>query len=309
VWKKVVDTIEGREYPRTEEVGCPLCGRIHGPRALRVRFGMVAMVAECSQCRLAYQSPRPSQAASDAYMNMRWGSSDTYVADVEQQRCRARNQLSYITGVCGKPGKLLDFGAGVGTFIRVALDSGWEATGIERSIVARERASVENGVHLVDELTTKDQYDVITLIDVIEHLRQPLEVLVALREVLRPGGYLFVETGNWESYVRLALGDSYGLYLFDHQFYFSPPSLERLLAKCGFCSFTLLNSAEPLPGWSQLARPFRLWPPRSAYSSVKRLVRAWCAFRRANEQWPSHGRLHLAVVTVQAPGPPSRVGS
>src|SRR5262249_8958187 len=136
----VIDVIAGQEFPRLQRMGCPFCGRVREPRELPVHFGMKAMVAECSACRIGYQTPRPSVEASLAYMNMRWASSDAYVADRDAQRRRALKCLAYVNRLFDRPGDLLDFGAGIGTFVKVALENGWRATGVEQSVTAIERA-------------------------------------------------------------------------------------------------------------------------------------------------------------------------
>ena len=55
-----------------------------------------------------------------------------------------------------------------------------------------------------------------------------------LRSRLASGGRIFVETGNYESWLRLLKGDAWSLYLFDHQYYFTPASPETLLSRVGF---------------------------------------------------------------------------
>lgn len=192
----VSDVIEGRSFTRVEVVGCPLCGRQHPPRIVRGGLGMHAVVAECRPCRIAYQSHRPSLAASIAYMDWRWASADAYVADPGFAMRRAHFQLGLVRQRRG-PTTLLDFGAGVGSFVRAALDAGFDATGIEHSAVARERARDRHGVALVE--AARGTYDVVTMWDVIEHLRDPIGILTDLRARMRPGALLFVETGNWES--------------------------------------------------------------------------------------------------------------
>src|SRR5262249_28009319 len=48
----VIDVIAGQEFPRLQGMGCPFCGRVREPRELLVQFGMKAMVAECTACRI-----------------------------------------------------------------------------------------------------------------------------------------------------------------------------------------------------------------------------------------------------------------
>ncbi len=281
------DIICGKEYHRTDIIRCPLCDRQHQSRMFNVQYGMKVMVAECPSCRLAYQTPRPSVEACQAYMDMRWNSSDSYVKDTEGQRQRAKRQMQYVNKLFAKTGKLLDFGAGIGTFVQIAAIQGWQATGIERSSSAITRAREENQVELCQEIPDA-KYDVITLWDVMEHLHNPAETFMYLKKFLRPGGYLIMETVNWESWLRLALGDKWNLYLFDHHFYFSPPSLAELLARCGLHNFMLLNT-KPVPPVFRMLLHIGL--NRSAYSGY------W----QAKKLWPGHYAYNVMTAAAQLP--------
>jgi SAM-dependent methyltransferase len=246
---QIVDVIEGQTFPRSEEVGCPICGRHFESRRIPVRYAMFAMVAECADCRIAFQSPRPSVEASLAYMNWRWRSADAYVADPERQMKRARKQVAHVrkhlkrSGM-NQPVRLADFGAGAGSFVRAALDQGWQATGIEQSDSAIARAREFYGVELRKDWAV-DQYDVVTMWDVIEHLRDLEGTLRKIGEHLVDGGLLFIETGNFESWRRLAEADAWSLYLLDHQFYFTPTASAKCCKSPVTVSLACFGSAGP----------------------------------------------------------------
>jgi SAM-dependent methyltransferase len=288
---QIVDVIEGQTFPRSEEVGCPICGRHFESRRIPVRYAMFAMVAECADCRIAFQSPRPSVEASLAYMNWRWRSADAYVADPERQMKRARKQVAHVRkhlkrSGTRKPIRLADFGAGAGSFVRAALDHGWQATGIEQSDSAIARAREFYGVELRKDWAG-DRYDVVTMWDVIEHLRDLEGTLRMIGEHLVDGGLLFIETGNFESWRRLAEADAWSLYLLDHQFYFTPNSLNQVLHITGYGDFCLL-------------RVGRSWPnPKGLLRNPIRAARSWMAWARAKTRWPRHGDINVMVAVAK----------
>ena len=289
----MTDVIEGVPYARVERPGCPLCARVNPTRMIAATFGMMAMVAECTDCRLAYQSPRPSLEASLAYMDMRWRSQDAYVADVERQRNRAQAQTAILAPLVGARPRVLDFGAGIGTFVKVARELGWEAVGVERSIPALERATRQNAIDLEPDLYAVDgEFDIITLWDVIEHQRDPVGVVAELRTHLRPGGWMVFETGNWESWNRLATGDAWSLYLFDHQYYFSPASLAAFLSKSGLAEFQILSGRQGAPPE----------PPADGASEDARS--RWDAYRRGIALWPEHASIDIMTVAARRPDVP-----
>lgn len=182
-----MDIIEGQLFPRSGITGCYLCGEPGESRLISVNYGMNAMVAECPDCRIAFQSPLPSREASLAYMNWRWRSSDSYVRNRRNQMRRAMTQVGLDKKFMNGPLRLLDFGAGAGSFVRAALNQCWVATGIEQSSSARSRAKDFYNVELLEK-PGEEKYDIITMWDFVEHLRDPGEVLVMVGQHLKKDG-------------------------------------------------------------------------------------------------------------------------
>jgi SAM-dependent methyltransferase len=279
-----VDIIDGQRFPRSGEVKCYLCGRQRESRRIAVGFGMNAMVAECPDCRIAFQSPRPSPEASLAYMNWRWRSNDAYVGSRANQMQRAMQQIAYVKQLIDRPIRLVDFGAGSGSFVRAALDEGWDATGIEQSTSARARAKEFYDIELREELG-EGRYDVVTMWDVIEHLRDPQEVLARIGKHLAKDGLIFIETGNFENWRRVVQKDGWGLYLFDHQFYFSPSSLKQVLHDAGYNGFCLLDCNHEYPSIH----------PKRVFRHPLQSVLSWLEWALAKARWPEHGDIEVMV--------------
>ena len=91
-------------------------------------------------------------------------------------------------GLLPKRCRSLDYGAGKGILVRLLLDHGWDAWGydpIATPLFAEDRILTELG---------PGPFDLITMIEVIEHLRDPVETLERLRSLLAPGGLLVLST-------------------------------------------------------------------------------------------------------------------
>jgi SAM-dependent methyltransferase len=250
-------------------------------------FDMTAHVAICKPCRIAFQTPRASPEATLAYMNWRWRSTDSYVDDVQAQRQRAAMQLGLVERYRKPPATLLDFGAGSGAFVAYAREVGWEAEGVERSDAARDKALSRFDVKLFEDLPDR-QFDVITLWDVIEHLRNPGEIVKSLLGCLSLGGLIFVETGNWENWQRIANAEKWHVYLLDHQFYFSPSSLEKTMKRAGCADFELLDiNRLATPGLDQFKR-------MPGYT-----LRCWVARLQARVKWPDHGNITTLIAVAR----------
>jgi len=102
-------------------------------------------------------------------------------------------------------------------------------------------------------LRTPQAFDVVTLWDVIEHVEDPAELLVRVRERLRPDGFVVIETGNYLSAGRIEMGAQWWCNQVDHRWYFSPDTCMQLLEQVGFGEFELERRAPRARGQRQAA--------------------------------------------------------
>jgi SAM-dependent methyltransferase len=135
--------------------------------------------------------------------------------------------------------RLLDVGCGNGGFLAQMRELGWEVEGIDVDRAALEHARA-TGVS-VREATISDldpgreRYDAITLGHVIEHLHDPPDALRRLRDLLTPGGMLWLATPNVEALGHRLFRDSW--FALDpprHLVLFSPRGLGGALRDAGF---------------------------------------------------------------------------
>ncbi|HEX4339614.1 MAG TPA: class I SAM-dependent methyltransferase [Polyangiaceae bacterium] len=220
---------------------CGLCG---GPgRPFFVKRGID--VLRCERCHNAYVPsfaiPEDLESIySQAYFE---GGEATgypgYLADRELLVQNFVERLEFIEGARPPGRRLLDVGAAYGFFLKAARERGWDASGVEIAPdcaleAARiSGASVACGDFVKVPLT--GPYDVIVMLDVIEHLRDPAAAIARAFELLAPGGLFVVETGDLRAPWARLLGRRW--YFFDppaHLFYFSRSGLESLLRDAGF---------------------------------------------------------------------------
>ena len=135
--------------------------------------------------------------------------------------------------------RLLDLGCGNSMFLSRARSAGWDVVGVDFDSKAVESARSRGldvrlgGVDVLDP--AGEQFDVITLAHVIEHVHRPMDVLRACYNLLKPGGFVWIETPNIgsEGY-RLFGGDWRGLEPPRHLVLFSFESLCSSLSAAGF---------------------------------------------------------------------------
>jgi SAM-dependent methyltransferase len=136
-------------------------------------------------------------------------------------------------------GRLLDIGCGKGYFVASARGNGWESFGLDISqyniIYARE--ILKQKVILTDlrEAAFPDDYfDVVTLFDTLEHLRDPFPYLKEVYRILRRGGLLYIETPNFNSLSRRLWNKRWAVFSPCHFYYFTPATLKEKLEEVGF---------------------------------------------------------------------------
>ena len=227
---------------------CPLCGkgldRMYRVKAYIGNFQL--SIRECLNCELAIQIPRPSIQEQRDYMNWRYSSTDPldgYITDVASKLEICRHRLKWISTFKRPNNRLLDIGAGNGAFCSSAVQFGYQVCGTELCAKAVSQARKLFGLNLffgdIKSLPNHPLYGLVTLWDVIEHLRDPLVMLQEAFARMTQHGLIVIHTGNYSSQNRLEQGSSWPLYLFDHLFYFSPKSIEILVRRAGFSDFQI----------------------------------------------------------------------
>jgi SAM-dependent methyltransferase len=143
----------------------------------------------------------------------------------------------------------LDFGCGNGGLVRhVRAAVGCEAIGHEEGAIAADAR--KTGVAIVDraELAAQEgTFDVVTAIEVLEHVVEPLEVLGQIRRLLRAGGVFFYTTGNALPQRQRLLAWPYFVPEI-HISLYQPSSMHEALQRTGFEPRQLGYIA----GWDQI---------------------------------------------------------
>ncbi len=130
------------------------------------------------------------------------------------------------------PLRLLDWGAGLGGLVRMARARGMAADGLDAGYAAG--VLDEKGLSAPPVGDTSSGYDVITAIEVVEHLIDPIAELRSMGAFLKPGGFLFITTGNVAK-ARGPLKDWYYAQIPDvHVTFWSPKAWSKALQMAGF---------------------------------------------------------------------------
>jgi 2-polyprenyl-3-methyl-5-hydroxy-6-metoxy-1,4-benzoquinol methylase len=198
------------------------------------RTGRHGNVLVCENCRL-WMLPEAERAAFAAIPSR---PDETYLEEENGRRKAARRVLEELEKLAPK-GKLLDIGSSTGFFLSEAKYRGWRTKGIEFSSwskkIAEERFELEVYAQPLEELNwPKESFDAVAMLDVIEHLTNPRQVLREVAKILKPEGTLVLTTPNCGSHLARWAREKWYAVLPGHLFYFSPTALAHILEETGF---------------------------------------------------------------------------
>jgi len=144
-------------------------------------------------------------------------------------------------------GTMLDIGAGSGIMVDAANRAGYHAQGVEPS-GWMVRQAVGHGLDVREGVlpmaALPGPYDVVTLVDVIEHVSDPVDLLVQARAVMAPDGIGMVVTPDVGSAVARAMGPRWWHYRLAHINYFDRTTIAAALAKAGLAPVATFS-----PSW------------------------------------------------------------
>jgi SAM-dependent methyltransferase len=231
---------------------CPACGSAEfrtlftaTDRVFRTT-DRVFQIVECRGCRLIRLSPWPTPAELVLYYPKNYwfcpGQEAAERLEEAYRRFVLRDHVHFVrraVEASGETGMILDVGCGGGLFLKMMAERGYRAVGLDFSIDAAAVAW-QNGVpavcgSLAHAPLQPSSCAAVTMVHVLEHLRDPGSYLQCARDLLQPQGRLIVQVPNAACWQFLLLGDAWiGVDVPRHLFDFRTHDLEVLLDHCGF---------------------------------------------------------------------------
>jgi SAM-dependent methyltransferase len=207
-----------------ETASCPLCGGerselFHAaPDRFAPQSDSLYKIQRCLQCNMIYLNPRPVEEKSGRFYEHAdylpftgLTSSPSLFARVYElfRRANLRWKHRVVTEFLQRTSgnlplatyHLLDVGCGTGEFLAEMKAASWQVEGLERDERAAKWAAEQHQISVtagrVERLAdSTQQYDLITMWHVLEHLYHPGQALEILAKRLRNDGYLLVAVPN-----------------------------------------------------------------------------------------------------------------
>jgi len=221
---------------------CPVCGEgKKEPKTVCERPDELT-VKSCNSCGMTYVAQVPSDAHLDKFYQA-YASYKGYASRRPKPRRRrwyecalSCSQDLYIEalertgGLAGRT--CLDFGCSTGHFLELLEYKGATATGVEIDGDARAEAQAI-GLDVRTDAPADGAYDVVSALQVLEHLREPAELIAAMARLCKPDGRVIVAVPNATELSQHGSG-WIGLRVdLEHLNYFNVATLTALLRNSG----------------------------------------------------------------------------
>ncbi len=225
------------------------------------------IVAQCSACDHGFLNPQPTWDKLNQYYNANYQPYDAshgLTESLESTVAKAESTGVY-NHVAIRPGlRILDVGAGGGSFLTVAKTLGAHTMGVEPSTFG-VRAARANGLDIFEGTLEQyvasgvnERFDLITFSHVIEHLPDPIGTLTLAASLLADGGRIWLAVPNAACHsARRLQWRWHSADLPIHLHHFSPQSMRVAAEKAGLSLHSLNTYSLPAAVRSSLLLEWR----------------------------------------------------
>lgn len=191
---------------------------------------------KCTACGFVFMENIPTEHELTEYYKNYSYSGDYYISPITMHRY---NQLLDEFEKYRVKNRILDIGCGLGYFLEVAKNRGWDVYGTEFSESA-VKICESKGINIFKGQTQNsrfpDEYfDVVTSFEVLEHLNEFTLELKETHRILSVNGLFYCTTPNFNAFARHILKDNYNVICYpEHLSYFTSSTLKKLLYRHNF---------------------------------------------------------------------------
>ena len=215
---------------------CPICEGV-GKQLLNPEMkDLTSYYLRCINCLSIFANSKATQSELIAHYSNYYTKSNLEIPEIAKKSLvkTVSTFSKYRTNV----NTICDFGFGAGALLVAAQAEGWNCSGSEYSAEAISIAKLRGwDVHQGD-LATGDltgPFDVLTIIETLEHVQDPRKLLFEASVRLRSGGLLYGTTPNAGSINALVLKQDWSIMVFpEHPILLSKKALYNLLTDSGF---------------------------------------------------------------------------
>ncbi|MBV9387839.1 MAG: class I SAM-dependent methyltransferase [Chroococcidiopsidaceae cyanobacterium CP_BM_ER_R8_30] len=209
-------------------------------------------IVRCNYCGLMYASPRYKLVDSKNYElyepeGLLFGVEEyqdhpyRWRYDKEQFQCQDYKELkNFLNTLKPQRGRLLEVGCSMGQLLDLFRQDGWDVQGVdpwkEAALFTSQKMNIACSPTTLEGAAFENNlFDVVLMLHVIEHVDNPLGTLQEVFRVLKPGGYLVLETPRYDTLMFKIFGRRERSVSCDgHVYFFTTDSLQSLYERVGF---------------------------------------------------------------------------
>ena len=237
--QKDIDNLKLHEK-NMDHVSCPVCD-CNKSNLIGTKYNF--KLVSCKSCSFTFINPRPSPDSMEFYYANSKASAffqTNIIGPTEHIRINkiVKPRLDYLNDAFPKKGKWLDIGCSTATLLSEGIKSGWDGVGLDFEQTAIDLAS-KKGVPMltkpIEVIKPKNEFDLITMFEVLEHLSNPKENLEACYNANKVGGSIVITVPNIDGFEFETLGMAHtNICPPSHLNHFSPSTLPKLLYDVGY---------------------------------------------------------------------------
>jgi 2-polyprenyl-3-methyl-5-hydroxy-6-metoxy-1,4-benzoquinol methylase/rubredoxin len=236
--QKYIDPQTGLFYEKyTEKRTCPVCG---SKNELEIFFKEGGRYVKCKDCTMVYLNPVFKDfAITEYYESNHSEQSEVVESDTDNFYVNIYNNgLDDIQSVSEKISTILDVGCSSGSFLDLAKKRDLKTYGVELNKTEYEFAKKKgHAVHneLLQNISFKEKFDVVTLWDVFEHLIDGEFYLNEIKKILNTNGKIFLQIPSSDSLAAKILREKCNMYDgLEHVNLYGVKTIKMLAEKCNF---------------------------------------------------------------------------
>lgn len=204
-------------------------------------------IVRCKDCGVKFVNPFPSDKCLESLYAgglLRWSNINEYEQSRKDYFTFYLNQLQRLNP---QGEKLLDIGCGIGTFMEMATTRGIKPVGVDISRsdleIARSRGLSVVDINEINKLAASS-FDFCTMLDFLEHIKDPKYYLKIANRSLRKNGLLLIDTGDTGGLSGM-VGKARNPFVQNegHLVFYDRKSIDWLLTKNGFKIIEILDQS------------------------------------------------------------------
>jgi SAM-dependent methyltransferase len=230
---------------------CPLCSSGNISPFLKCTDHLLSReqfdLSKCTECGFVFTLKYPDNQNIGKYYE-----SDNYISHDDSakgilnliyfqvRRLMLRKKRRIIEKATGlTKGRILDVGCGTGYFAAKIKKVGWDVTGIEPNVKARDFAARHFALNVISPEHISELpsgvFDCITLWHVLEHFHDPFSYAAEIKRLMRPGGLCLCAIPNCSSFDADHYDEYWAAYdVPRHLWHFTPETFRLFAQKAGF---------------------------------------------------------------------------